>query len=357
MDAEQALRVYEALCRKNGAAEAKAALEATPRLEVFHRALTSTFPELADDEDESPFAADIERRPYALVMNVSFSRADEVAAVVERLAKEHDLDVFDPQAKRFVRASDPDGARRTAPPQRLKPKEGVVLLAAGLEPRLADLGFTSRSKAKNSWARVLPNGVVHEVCLNLGTREVRPDVAVGHAQALAWLATATGTRSETLPRMGLEYLFFGGWIPSTPWKEPGELAFNHEICHPDCVAKSVKRFVGEVKTYAVPFFDALDTVEGIADFFDRTKTFSQARPSWTIEREAVSGAAGRFWRSDRALLLEVAMGALADPKSLGRRLAAASRREKAWGKKKVFGWRSELAAQLAALGDAISRVS
>ena len=257
LDDKQALRVYEALCSKNGATEAAAALEPTPRLEAFYRALTRSYPELGDDEEASPFATDIERRPYAVVMNVSLSRAN--------------------------------------------------------------------------------------------------DVAVGHPKALAWLSAATGARGETLPRMGLEYLFLRGWIPTAPWREVPTLAFNHEICHSDCVAKSVKRFVGEVKKYALPFFNALTAVDDIADFFDRKKTFSQARPNWTLDREASAGATERFWRADRALLFEVAMGALADPKSLDRRLAAAARREKAWSKKKVFGWTPNLAAQLDALRGAIGR--
>ena len=355
LDDKQALRVYEALCSKNGATEAAAALEPTPRLEAFYRALTRSYPELGDDEEASPFATDIERRPYAVVMNVSLSRANDVAAAVERLAKDHDLDVFDPQEERLVRASDADAARRPVPPQKLKAKEGVLLLASGLEPRLAKLGFVPSPKVKYAWSRTQPNGVVHEVSLNLGTRDVRPDVAVGHPKALAWLSAATGARGETLPRMGLEYLFLRGWIPTAPWREVPTLAFNHEICHSDCVAKSVKRFVGEVKKYALPFFNALTAVDDIADFFDRKKAFSQARPNWTLDREASAGATERFWRADRALLFEVAMGALADPKSLDRRLAAAARREKAWSKKKVFGWTPNLAAQLDALRGAIGR--
>ena len=56
----------------------------------------------------------IERRPHAVVLNLSFSRVDEVAHAIEQLAKKHGLDVYDPQARKLIRATESAAGSRAS---------------------------------------------------------------------------------------------------------------------------------------------------------------------------------------------------------------------------------------------------
>lgn len=350
LDAAAAGGVYEALTTLGAAAPV--VLARAKELVAFYEALTATYPEIDDDPDESPFAVAIERRPHAVVLNLSFSRVDEVARAIEQLAKTHGLDVYDPQERRLIRATDPDTLRRPAPTQKkLAPKEGLARFVAAIDPQLEARGFAPVPRTKHTWGRRSPEGVLHWVSLNLATREVRTDVAVGHERVLPWLAAATGER-EQLPAMSLGYLRFGGWIPGEPWRDD-DVEMEYEYCHAECVTKSAESFVRDVERFAVPFFDALSTTARLADFFTRTKTFAQPRANWGLEREKVAGPSNRFWREDRALLLEVAMRALADPSSLDACVAEAQRRGAVWTKKEVYGGSPELAGFIKALAKAI----
>lgn len=100
---------------------------------------------------------------------------------------------------------------------------------AGVGPGLEALGFAPVPRAKHTWGRRSAEGVLHRIGLNLATREVRTDVAVGHERVLPWLAAATGAR-EPLPAMSLGYLHLRGWIPGEPWRDDAvelEYAIDH----------------------------------------------------------------------------------------------------------------------------------
>ncbi|MBX3230287.1 MAG: hypothetical protein KIT84_03865 [Labilithrix sp.] len=234
-------------------------LEASERPAAFYAALTEQFPELDDDEDESPFAAAIEHTDRHVVMNVSFSRAGEVAHAVAVLAKKHDLDVYDPQAKTLRRAKDP---LPKAPPKKPKPKDAVALFTEELAPKLAAHGFAP--VGPNRWGRMSKGGVHQEVGLNLATRAVRVDVGFAHTDALAAVRRALGEPKLPVPMMGLEYLHFRGWIPGEPWSE---------------ATSTGAAFADETERYALPFFDSVATLETAAYFFSATKPPSEARKS------------------------------------------------------------------------------
>jgi hypothetical protein len=72
---------------------------------ALYEELVERYPELDDAPERSPFVVAIERSPRALLVNIVFSRAREVAHAVKALAMKHDVDVFDPQSGRLHRAS------------------------------------------------------------------------------------------------------------------------------------------------------------------------------------------------------------------------------------------------------------
>ena len=353
LDDTEATALYVALCAggKDAARhEAEARLMVAPELDAFYAKLTAIYPELDDDEDESPFSCAMQREPKYVIMNLSFSRADEVAHVVEKLALAHGLDTFDPQSRKLLRAAEPGAAPRPAGTPKLPLKEGLARFVEGVEPRLGNLGFFPVPRLKHTWGRTSPSGITHRLSLNLGTRDVRPDVSFGHPTAEAWYASAMGKR-EALPAMGLEYLYFQGFIPGRDWSEEGD--FEYAICHSECVAAAVVDFTRTVVDYAVPFFDALDTLEQVADFYRRPVPYSTARPNWTIDRERLSGPAGRYWGSARGLVFSTVMRVLAEPSLTVQIFAEARARATLWQEKEAFGFRPELFAKLDALESAV----
>jgi len=236
-------------------------------------------------------------------------------------------------------------APRPAPKAKLKPAEGLARFVAGATTALAKLGFATDARAKSTWTRSLPNGVVHQISLNLGTREPRPNVAVGDPELMTLLSRATGM-DEPLPTMGLEYLYFRGLVPGQPWNERGRASFNYEICHAECVDKSVVTFAREVARFAVPLFEQLGTLASLDDFFHRTKPYGPARKNWEMDREAASGPAGHFWRADRGLLLVTAVAAVARPKARKATFTDARQRAKQWQRRHIYGASKSLLAEL-----------
>jgi hypothetical protein len=158
-------------------------------------------------------------------------------------------------------------------------------------------------------------------------------------------------KREPLATMGLAYLYFQGFVPGRDWSEEGD--FEYAICHPECVASAVVDFTRTVVDYAVPFFDAVGTLEQVADFYRRPKPYSEARPNWTIDREHLSGPAGRYRSSTRGLVFSTAMRVLAEPSRAAETFAEARARATAWQERGVFGCRPESFAQLDALEAAV----
>jgi len=285
--------IYKDLCGSAAARkEALALLESSKRPAAFYAALTKQFAELDDDVDESPFAAKIEREPTHVIMNVSFSRAEEVAHAVAKLAAKHDLDVFDPQANKLRRAKEPLAPE---PPKKLTPAAAMKLFVEKLTPKLGALGFMPVPKQKHRWGRETKAGVIQHVGLNLATRDVRVDVGFAPVRVLA--------KVGEIPTMGLEYLYFRGWIPGVPWEAiPGD-PFNHRLSELTQIAARATAFAREIEQYALPFFDSVATEKDCVRFFTAKKPPSNARTNWTIDREKRSGPAERFWREDHAKVL------------------------------------------------------
>lgn len=334
----------------NARAEAVANLVAGPRIDAFYEALTKLFPEIGDsDDDASPFACAIERAAGAIVLAIVFSRADEVQAVVERLAAEHGLYVLDPQSTKLFAPSD---TPRSAIPRKLSRRDGVARFADVVRPALEAMGFASVKKKKDRWRRACAGGTFLELGLDLSLNDARPDVALGHEDVVRAYQAAVGAR-ELAPTMGLEHLYFGGLIPGRAWDPRYEGTFLYELCHPECIAASSATFLDEVQRFAVPLGEALGSLSALDEFFTRKERFGVARAKWGIDREKVSGPAGRFWRWDRGLVFVTAVGAIARPSERSACLQAARERMERWAEKKVSGATPTLAAELAALGRAV----
>ena len=287
--------IYKDLC---GGAVARtralAKLETSKRAAAFYAALMKPFKEL-DDDDESPFAAKIERADTHVIMNISYSRVDEVTAAVHELATKHDLDVFDPQGNKLRRAKEP---LPPAPPKKLTPAAAVKLFIEKLTPKLAALGFTPVAKEKHRWGRETKDGVVQHVGMNLGTREVRIDVGFAPSRVLADVGA--------VPMMNLEYLYFRGWIPGTPWGAIRGDVFNYMLKTPTQIASRATTFARAIDTYGLLFFDSVATEKGCVRFFTAKKPPSSARANWTIDRDKRFGPADRFWRNEQARALMTA---------------------------------------------------
>jgi hypothetical protein len=78
----------------------------TEEIDRFYQDVTAVYPDLEivgeDDvdvfeEDDSPWAAGIDRTEECMVVAISWSRRDEVTPVLLRLAHEHGLVAYDPQ--------------------------------------------------------------------------------------------------------------------------------------------------------------------------------------------------------------------------------------------------------------------
>jgi hypothetical protein len=304
-DDAAAAEVYAKLCGKPASPTKPGA-----RISKFYAALTALYPEL-DDSDDSPFASAITQRANGLVFNVSFSRAQEVAHVVETRAKQAGLDSFDPQTGKLLRALDPKALPRPEEAPRLKPKDGLAHFAPGIAPRLLQYGFEP-ARTKHCWSRTLPNGIIQVISLNCATRSPRMDVSVGHRQALAALSAATG-KKESLPTMGLEYLYYAGLIPGRAWDEANSAFAEYEICHADCVGRAIAGFTKDLEMFAIPFFEGHSSLEQMYGFFQRSEPYCSPRPNWSDEESRVVGYACRYFGSDLGLLLGVALSALAEP--------------------------------------------
>ncbi|MGI5179025.1 hypothetical protein ACQEVZ_22090 [Dactylosporangium sp. CA-152071] len=71
-------------------------VEPSPAIAAFLEDLLEVFPD--DDDDSAPWAAGIYSTDACVLLAISWSRAEEVARVVERLAAKNALTVYDPQS-------------------------------------------------------------------------------------------------------------------------------------------------------------------------------------------------------------------------------------------------------------------
>jgi hypothetical protein len=88
---EQAAATYGILCdTEDGAAPTQ------PQVAAFYQELTTRFPDLRGSDD-SPWATDLTTTPTAVVLTIVWSRANEIAEIIDELAMRHGLVCHDPQ--------------------------------------------------------------------------------------------------------------------------------------------------------------------------------------------------------------------------------------------------------------------
>ncbi|WP_433467051.1 hypothetical protein [Spirillospora sp. CA-128828] len=71
--------------------------ETDPRVADFLTGLRARFPDLKDDLESSPWNSDPWVGSDHVILTAAWSRADEIEAVVKRLAAEHELVLYNPQ--------------------------------------------------------------------------------------------------------------------------------------------------------------------------------------------------------------------------------------------------------------------
>lgn len=103
MSHAEASERYAGLCAGEVVAEPDAAVAA------FHAELTTLYPDIdtipADDQEafeRCPWSCALDVSPGHVVMSCTWSRADDVEALVQTLAAKHGLAFFDPQADRVA---------------------------------------------------------------------------------------------------------------------------------------------------------------------------------------------------------------------------------------------------------------
>ncbi len=92
----QAAKIYDELCEGN-----YDILKPSEQIDAFYRELIEKYPDIdsySDDEvDDCPWSVNIDVSDGAVLMCVVWSRAEEVAPFVMRLAEKHGLACYDPQ--------------------------------------------------------------------------------------------------------------------------------------------------------------------------------------------------------------------------------------------------------------------
>jgi len=117
---EEAASLYEALCNKD-----TSGVTASPGIDAFYAELTALHPEpdniaeeKIDDHDLCPWSYGFDRSPAHLLMTCMTSKAEDVLDLVLKLAKKHDVAVYDPQSKIVINPDDNIGLpkeRETVP--------------------------------------------------------------------------------------------------------------------------------------------------------------------------------------------------------------------------------------------------
>ena len=99
----EAAEIYGELCEGN-----YGVLQPSERIDTFYRELVERYPDIdsySDDEvDNCPWSVEIDVSDGAVVMCIVWSRAEELAPVVMKLAEKHGLACYDPQDDRLYLA-------------------------------------------------------------------------------------------------------------------------------------------------------------------------------------------------------------------------------------------------------------
>lgn len=100
IDSEVAAEIYGELCDGN-----YEVLQPSEKIGAFYQELVGKYPDIdsySDDEvDECPWSVEVDVSDGAVIMSMVWSRVEEVALFVMKLAKKHDLACYDPQNSRL----------------------------------------------------------------------------------------------------------------------------------------------------------------------------------------------------------------------------------------------------------------
>ncbi len=114
---EEAAELYVALCDED-----TSGVTPSPRVDAFYAELTALHPELddipeerIDDHDFCPWSVAHDRSPGHVAMSCVWSKADYVLDLVLRLAKKHELAVYDPQSEMVIYPDDNIGGLLSEP--------------------------------------------------------------------------------------------------------------------------------------------------------------------------------------------------------------------------------------------------
>lgn len=122
-----------------------------PRMEAFGAALLERFPALEslDDDafDGSPWAISPEVSDVCISMSIVWSKVTRVLPVIHRLAAEHDLVYYDPQARTVHNSIH----RHSSPALRLEMCDGSIIDDPDAQPLRAELDRLS----EQNWHAVL----------------------------------------------------------------------------------------------------------------------------------------------------------------------------------------------------------
>ena len=92
----KASEIYEQLCEGD-----YEILQPSEKIDAFYQELIEKYPDIdtySDDEvDNCPWSAEIDISDGAVVMNIVWSRVDEVLPFAVKLAAKHSLACYDPQ--------------------------------------------------------------------------------------------------------------------------------------------------------------------------------------------------------------------------------------------------------------------
>ncbi|WP_143230035.1 hypothetical protein [Actinophytocola xanthii] len=97
--AEQALEIYERL----GEEGENGVVTSAPEVERFFAEVVKTYGDMTEENlDESPWSASPYGTAEYVIVNISFSRVQEVVPVLEQLAAKHRVSMFDPQNREII---------------------------------------------------------------------------------------------------------------------------------------------------------------------------------------------------------------------------------------------------------------
>ena len=268
-------KIHAALCEGGRDAAIDRSPKSKRAVAATHAALVKRWPELADadDPDETPWAARIDRGTYHLVVPMSGSFVDDVLPEILAIAAKTGLDVFDPQTKTLHRPLDPRSKRVAIPTGhvRLKPAQIQAGLREGLTPAMATHGFapsTDRLASFVAWERTPRKGLTQSIMLQTGYSPTASRLWIRvHLDEVAGVLAPDGPSSRTWPFAGppdvvrCELLGFyrdaDGGVKKHPW---ALRRLEYDVCHADCLAQAVPKLATDVEERALPALEALSTV-------------------------------------------------------------------------------------------------